>query len=551
MATPVRQAEHVLDPTPAEGAVLARPERFSPVRIVRTAPARVWAVVALHALLLACWSVLAPQYHAPDEPNHVDAVMRLEQGKGWPRPGQAFVTDNGVGAIAASPFGTRQAPYSLNPRPIRQADAPPRGGRPTWDELTAPPELHGRLIQQHVQHPPLYYGVEAGILRLLPGHDGWSWDVTVGVLRLLSVLMVAPLPLLAWAGAHRLTGSATAGTAACVVPLAVPQLSHIGSTVNNDNLLALLGGLVTVAVVHVLRGDRSLRTAAWVGVLTGAALLTKALALVLVPMVAAAYLLSWWRARRAAAGDPPARPPLRPLALAGGLAVAAGGWWWAVNLLRYHTVQPKVPSFPPGKDIGPHNEVFLRYLFQGMTDRWWGSLGWYEVNLPWRLVVVCTALLIGAFVLALVRGGGWWRRAELLLMLWPTLALFGVVGAQAASHFHRTHRVAGLSGRYLFAGVVGIAVVVGAAAALLPARVARWAAPVLLLGALAVQAEAVRLSVRKFWLPPGGLRQAWGALSSWSPWPPLAVQIGVALAALACLAALAALLPRRPRPAQA
>lgn len=526
--------------------MVARPERFSPLRIARTAPPRVWAVVALHALLLACWSVLAPQYHAPDEPNHVDAVMRLEQGKGWPRPGHAFVTDNGVGAIAASPFGTRQAPYRLNPRPIRQADAPPRNGRPAWNELTAPPELRGQLIQQHVAHPPLYYAVDAGILWLLPGHDGWRWDVTVGALRLLSVLMVAPLPLLAWAGAHRLTGSAAAGTAASVVPLAVPQLTHIGSAVNNDNLLALLGGLVTVAAVHVLRGDRSLPTAAWTGVLTGAALLTKALALVLVPMVAAAYLLPWWRARRAGAGDAPARAPLRPLALAGVLAVLAGGWWWAVNVVRYGAVQPKVPGFPPGKYIGPHNEVFLKYLFQGMTGRWWGSLGWYEVNLPWRLVAVCTALLIGSFAVALVRCDAWWRRAALLLMLWPTLALFGAVGLEAASYFHRTGRISGLSGRYLFAGVVGIAVVLGAAVALLPARVGRWAPLVLLLGALAIQAEAVRLAVRKFWLPPGGgLRAAWGALSAWSPWPPPAVQVAVGLAALTCLAALAALLPRR------
>ncbi|MGF7233930.1 MAG: DUF2142 domain-containing protein [Frankia sp.] len=522
------------------------PDRFSPVALLRAAPPRIWLITGLFGLLLAGWSVLVPQYHAPDEPNHADAIMRLEQGKGWPHPGHAFVLPDGVGAIAASPLGAVKNRYVLFSGPIPRSEAVPRSQRPAWKDLGADQPPGG--VQQIVQHPPLYYGIEAAVFRIVPGWgDSLRWDVTIGLMRLMTVLMVAPLPLLAWATARRLTGDETASTVAALMPLAVPEICHIGSVVSNDSLTMTLGGLATLVIAYILRGDLSKRTAAWLGVSVGLGLFTKTLAIVMVPMALAAFFLAWRRARRdevaaAAAADGPAgsrvRVPLPQLAIASVLAVATGAWWEIVSIVRYHTFQPTTPGFPPGRYLGHHWGALLHYLYEALPWRWWGTVGWFEVNIPFELVVVASSVLIVLYALGVVRADGWRRRTDLLVMLWPTAALYAIVSGQAISYFHRTYYVTGISGRYLYAGVVGICVGMGAGCAKLPAVIARWTPPALVLVAVAIQAEAAKLVARHFWQPVGGgVREIWGAMSAWAPWPPLALQIVFVLIVAGVLAA--------------
>nr|MDT0667014.1 hypothetical protein [Micromonospora sp. DSM 115978] len=93
---------------PADGSddLLYGSQRFRPLHLLRTTPVHVWLLVALFGLVLAGWSVIVPQYHAPDEPNHTDAVMKIVQDQGWPHPGGVTVSSDGVGAIAYSPYGS-------------------------------------------------------------------------------------------------------------------------------------------------------------------------------------------------------------------------------------------------------------------------------------------------------------------------------------------------------------------------------------------------------------------------------------------------------------
>lgn len=172
---------------------LLRPEvRLRPWRVLRRVPAPIWLITILFTLLLSSWSVLVPQYHAPDEPHHVDAVMRLAEGKGWPPVGHATVSPETVGSLAAAPVGTRAKPYQLIPGPFSKADATPRADRPEWRELPKPGQPQPD-VQQMMQHPPLYYLVGAGLLKALPGApQDLRFDLVIGLLRLMSVLMVAP-----------------------------------------------------------------------------------------------------------------------------------------------------------------------------------------------------------------------------------------------------------------------------------------------------------------------------------------------------------------------
>jgi small subunit ribosomal protein S36 len=141
---------------------------------------------------------------------------------------------------------------------------------------------------------------------------------------------------------------------------------------------------------------------------------------------------------------------------------------------------------------------------------------------------------------------------------------------QSTSHFTATNHVTGISGRYLFAGIVSLATGVGAGAAALtrgntravadgtreepsPRRSpARWMPLVFLVTALAMQAYAVQLVGRRFWQQPdGGITRAWDAMAAWSPWSPTALAAGAWLTTAAAAAALAICLThalRRPAP---
>ncbi len=499
--------------------------------------------------------MLAPLYHAADEPNHADAVMRIEGGRGWSPSTHATVTLEGVGAISVSPFGKPPSTLSLFSGPIAASQAPSRNSRPTWQDLKPPPGVTRGSQQQTTQHPPGYYYYEGLILRA-GGAAGWRWDIAVSTMRLLSALLIVWLPLLSWATAWRISGSRLAGIAASVFPLAVPELTHVGATVNNDNLVTLAGAATLLGVTCAMRGDRSKLTALWTGLWTVIALWAKAFGLVLVPLVIAVYagpwLQEWWsqhRPRRSRPADSVRRkrswlPDRRTgvlLGLSGGIAIALGCWWYVISEVRYGSSRPPVPGFPPGRQIGHHIWTFLTYLTRAVLGRWWGDFGWSEVHLPWRLDVAATIIvgLIAILGWVIFRG----RRLALVLLLWPTLAAYFVVVAQASSNYFHTHYVSGLSGRYLFVGFTGIAALVGVGCAALPAKVARWTPAALLIGAIGMQVESAHLSVDHWWRPVGGtLRQAWASFSAWSTWPVGVLWAGFSLLGLFTVIALIALI---------
>ena len=63
---------------------------------------------------------------------------------------------------------------------------------------------------------------------LLPGDGLPSLDREIGLLRLANVLLLVPLPLLAFGPwCARLGGDDRARLVAAVVPLCVPQLAHV------------------------------------------------------------------------------------------------------------------------------------------------------------------------------------------------------------------------------------------------------------------------------------------------------------------------------------
>jgi hypothetical protein len=529
----------------------------------------VWLATAAFGLLMALWTVAVPAFRAPDEAAHLDLILHLAEGNGYPTFDGRYV-GRAVGLSTDRHLIDLSRPW---PR-FDAVDAPPRADRPDVDDLggTAPDPDARRsddrragypyVYNQMPQHPPLPYVGHAAVLRveraLLPGTDRPSLDRELALLRLVDVALVAPLPLLAWATSTRMGGSDRAGTVAALLPAGVPQLTHVGAAVTNDALLILLGGVLAALLADVARGRRTTRADLAVGVTLGLALLTKAFAVVYLPWVAAAYVVAAVSAPRATGGGgwPGARASLAGGALAGTVGVVTGGWWWALNWLREgepaptsETLTRTAAQAPAGFE--PDRVGFvLDFPARLLSRTWmWVGHGNPKVELPGAVVALLAAVALGATAVAwcaarrglAVAGTGasgpGARRVDVALAWVATLLVTAFVFRRSLGLYETNAKVAFLQGRYLFGAVVGPMAVVALG---LVRALGRVTVPAVLATVTALQATALTLVVRASWSGPGTFGPMRGALA-WSAWPTAAVgTVALALAATLTLLAVEA-----------
>ena len=505
-------------------------------------------VTVLWATVLLGWLQLTPLYRAADETLHVDLVLHVLDGDGYP-PAGALELESAVRAsYPLAGLSTEERPElaSLFPLPLSSTDVP--GREQSFDELDPLPGLPD-ITNQMTQHPPLYYALVAGAASLVPGFDERSFVTQVGLLRLLSAALLLPLPVLAAAAARRLGAGPPVATAAALLPLAVPQLAHVGASLNNDVLLVLLGAAVAAPLVAVGRGDASRRTAVVVGVLLGLALLTKALAVGLLVWAALAYAVALLGPARTRRGT-----VVGSALLAGGVAMAVGGWWWVVNLVRYGTVQPSGTAPLPARDTDPDLLDFTWSFLSRVTASTWGSFGWLEVQVPVAAQLAgLVAVLLGLALFLLRRPAEPWARAAGATAVAGFALQTAVVYQQSLKNYLRGGYLAGLQGRYLFAFVAVLAAVVAVGlAAALPQRARRWAPLLALAAVLVMQGVGVLTALHGFWWPDGeGLRRALAIQSAWAPFPRWTTLLAALVGAAAVLLLARAARPDAPdRPAE-
>jgi small subunit ribosomal protein S36 len=531
----------------------------------------VLAATLAFGVLGALWSVVAPLGEAPDEPAHLALVLHLADGKPYPDydglTNQAAIIrlcKTYAAATRACPRdGEEVTPTSMRLHP--RGEAPDKADRPAWNDEGGDASVG--QVNQMPQHPPLYYQSMAAVLRVERAIAGgpMSTDRELALLRLVNAALLAPLPLLAWWAARRFRLGEVAAVTAAVAMFAVPMLTHIGSTLNNDNLLTLLAAVGAALLAGVLRGDRTLKTAAAVGVVAALALLTKAFGMVLIPAIGVAYLLGsreqpdptdpnfvpeadgsdgdGYDVRGGVADLVPeavgsggeryevpvgwgerVRSVVAPLAVAGSAVVVLAGWWFVGVRIRTGQFAPTVESArltsalaPPG--FSPSAGDFAGEFVRNINNRFWGSFGWYTIRFPTWLATACTLLVVAAVITALVpkrdeSGSSRLQRAALLV---PIVLLGGLVFSRAWGLYTTTSKFQFLQGRYLFAGLVGLMVL---AAVGLVRLAGRWA-PLAVAGfAVLLQAEALRRCLQGWWGGPDlGPRGQVRAMVAWSAWP--------------------------------
>ena len=531
-----------------------RPDfRFADLRA--GVPLVVWLLVLLHGLVLASYAVLIPYYRSPDEIQHVDMAVHLQGALDYPKPQQRQISLGVMNSTVEAGYGQVPSRSPIENRPLTAAGARPRAQRPDFAELGGDqPYVEGN---QMGQHPPLYYAVVAAALRVAPGSAHWPWDRVVHLLRLLSVLMVAPIPLLSFVATRRLGGSVAAGTTASAFTLAIPEFANIGSAVNNDNLLVLLMGVAVMLIAYVATGDSSRRTALLTGAFCALALLTKGLALFVPIWIALVYAALAWR-----------RADIR-FARRGVLAVATaavfGGWWWLRNVALYAAVQPRGLIGPPLASSPPQpfslvdkGTGWARRAASALSNRFWvehsatktcsgpplrGSCvpspqaDWIPA---WTTVATLTVLLlIAAAFFAAARRGGVLPLAAVALPFAATLAQLVAVDWL---EYSRSGALSGLQGRYFYLALVGLATLVALGAGALARGRDRWL-PLAVLGCAALlHARTIRTVLEAHWYgASAGLRAAADNATAWSALPTTLVR-GTWLAAVLLAGAVGVLL---------
>jgi hypothetical protein len=535
---------------------------------VGSIPAAVWGATVVFGFVLVLWTMLAPAYRSPDESQHVNSVLRLAEGGGWPEPGDARMSGEVLHSRTLAGFtnsdrqggnwdggnllpGVRRVlPLSdLKYFALFSKRAPtPADQRLPFDELHVQGKVPQRLDQM-TQHPPLYYAVEAGIYTVVDA-ENWRFDRALALMRLISVAMVVSLPLLAYLTTTRLTGSRKIGSLAAFVPLAIPQLAEIGSSVTNDALVIGLGAAVITMLAYVLTGTRSWPALTALGVLLGLACLTKGTLLPVIPAAALAIFVGVRRSQPETA-DHPRMGVLVRVAVPLMITFAVGGWWYLVNLLRYGTIVPAGLEFaplPPGKTA--QGLLAFTATFSGkFATSFWGDFGLLELPLPTALIWVLTVLLI-----MLVTAGLFARFARLdlaLLLVFPALTLAYLLYTTYSLH-RESGQFPGIQGRYLFGGVVAISAAVACGLGLLGTRSSlldRWLLPIFAVGAMASATVGAWVAFRGFWVDIGVTDwQGLARLAAWSPWPRWSVASLLVLCVLAGVVVLAGVMFRAVRP---
>jgi small subunit ribosomal protein S36 len=477
----------------------------------RRPPAIVWSIFALHITVLLAYSLLAPTYRAPDEPLHVDLAHVFSEQLEYPAWDEG---DTGVGILNSMGI----VEFHTGSQHLEASAALHREDRPSIDELDE--RTRPQSINQLTQHPPLYYALAGGIERVaevVTGDPIGAFDLEAWFYRLVSILLVAPLPLVIWSIGRQLRLPDPVTVAAMLFPLAVPNYLHIGSVANNDSLMILFFWLLTPLVLRLAHGEVGVRSGALAGLVTGLALYTKGFALVLPLWVVGALSVALRRL---------GRDQLRRVVLAGlayvAVTMAAGGWWWVANLIRYGEPLPTRyhDLVQPIESDARNFRDFLETWSTITTRRFWGDFGWFDVHIPDVAVTAASVVVIVGIVVACTRRD---RVAgtpvgDRLLLAAPFVLLVAAQFALALRAYISLGRMPGLQGRYWFGAIAALAIVVGLGLANLSRRTMRFLPFLILTAAVTMNALGVTAMLGHYWGAPGSsVTERLRAVVAWAP----------------------------------
>jgi len=400
---------------------------------------RSWIAVitALFVLLGVIYSLVTPIFEASDELWHYPVVKHLADGRGLP------VQQPGVETLWQQEGSQPPAYYAL----AALATA--------WIRTDDLPEVRWLNPMANTGQP-----LAAGNKNLVihTQREAFPWQGTalaVHLIRLLSVLLCASAVCLTYLLALEIAPRRRdLALAAAALVAFNPMFLFISGSVNNDNLIVPLATLILWLVVRTLReGWLSNGRAVLLGVLLGAAALTKLSGLALLPLTAAVLLVV--AARRRAWGA-----LFRWGAIIGVSVIAVAGWWYLRNWRIYGDPTGLNAMLDiAGRRPAPFAFHRLRSEFEGFRLSFWGVVGGFDVIAPrliyWFYDLLAVAGLVGWGAWLVRRRGGLRSPAAerlLVLAVWVLLVLVALIRWTAQTYASQ--------GRLAFPAIGAIAILI-------------------------------------------------------------------------------------------
>jgi len=342
-----------------------------------------WIVLLSLALVRGLiYGAVIPPWQAPDEPQHYEyARLVKEYGHSVSRADISPEVRNEIISSMQSHRFWLFAPVFVK---VQTADDVVPALQAYWDAS------HGQLHQ-----PFLYYWLQAQLLKVLHVEDA---TLQLYLMRFVSSLMGSVVILLTYFAVKNLFPHDV--FLQITVPsfvLFLPMHTHVNSAVNNDNLAELSATVVLFVVTLILRDGLTLtRLVPLVGAIV-VGMYAKTSFLFVIPVALLGILISFWlyasqRAKRFAIG----------LALVAVVIVISIVFFMQVRLL---SLVKRVPALRLAMGF----PLSLPEMVRILQERWilyaksffvgfWGSFGWYSLQLPAWLYWILACVSIGSGV---------------------------------------------------------------------------------------------------------------------------------------------------------
>jgi 4-amino-4-deoxy-L-arabinose transferase-like glycosyltransferase len=349
---------------------------------VRFATPQFWLLALIVAFLILglVYSVTVPLFEPPDEIWHFAFADHLVKGGGLPvfsAEKSAFLREGGQPPLYYAVVALAILPFD-------------RSDFPSW-------------VRFNASHPAITRGATSDTPNVFihTSREDWPWTgsvLAIHIARLVSLVFGA----LTVAGVYRVgclvTGRNDLALLSAALVALTPQFVFICSSVNNDSLAAATSVWAGVTALEIsdFKIEISKRYAIGVGILLGFGLLAKLGGLVLIPLIALAFLIRLIRK------PSDLKFEIWYLIFDGliilGMALVVSGWWFARNVALY--------GDPLGwsvwlSDIGVRTPTPT--LWQLVTElpalfrTYWAELPGYLLNAPlsWVLAAITTFALVG------------------------------------------------------------------------------------------------------------------------------------------------------------
>jgi len=341
-------------------------------------------IVLGHVLLAVFYSLIIPPWEAHDEWAHFRYAAYIAKNLTLPDPGQRLTTEFQFDEASQPPLY-----YLMAAAPMLAVDTND-GYRPSVNRYAV-------------------WGTGAGGVNLAL-HDfaaeAWPWSGSLLALHLgrwVSVFIGAFGLCVTYALARLLSPQApSVALIATGIQAFAPQYVFISSVMTNDILLIVLETVFLYLALRLLIDGITLRLTLLLGLVVGLALLTKYLALVLLPLAVIVLALSAWLHRQQPGNG--RRFALSLLTLLGFTLMLSGAQLLR-NLQLTGAWIPRDPVSQTAILTGFGGDGFLALNWQAVPqalrygfETYWVSFGWGNVGAPDWIYDVWLALVLGGLI---------------------------------------------------------------------------------------------------------------------------------------------------------